>query len=168
MTPPEPESPNTNIESPSIKTQLPNVCDISTPHNHNIPSMPHGPCVYFWNHLESFLWEFNGLEKDYFSFQRLWGFWYWANFHKRKVQQHPKSLAFPLVILGDLKQVQNTRPNSIKVTRTTLKQLEQSIEEIQTSVADLIARLMESIVKVYMDHTVWPILHEPYIKGPDI
>ena len=31
LTPPEPESPNTNIESPSIKTQLPNVSDISTP-----------------------------------------------------------------------------------------------------------------------------------------
>ena len=31
MTPPEPESPNTNIESPSIKSQLPNVSDTSTP-----------------------------------------------------------------------------------------------------------------------------------------
>ena len=53
------------------------------------------------------------------------------------------------VSIGDSKKVQNTQ-NSIKVTRTTLKQLEQSIEEIQTSVADLIARLMESIVKVWL------------------
>ena len=43
--------------------------------------------TYFLNHLESFLWEFNGLEEDYFGFQRLWRFWYWTNFHKRLVFQ---------------------------------------------------------------------------------
>ena len=121
------------------------------------------------NYLEPFLWKFNGLEKDNVGLQRLWRFWYWTNFHKSRVRKALKNyniicnilyIAYIIIdIAWWLQEVQNTRQNSIKVTRTTLKQLEQSIEEIQTSVADLIARLMESIVKVSIAPTVWPILY---------